>query len=269
MSHKVYNEILGKTIEIPDNPRIISLAPSITDSLYQVGAWEYVVGVSAYCNIPEKASEKPRVGTYMNVIYKRLDDLKPDIIFTTTGIQRKLSEELDSKGYHVYPVPLPTSVYGILENMYIIGGVVGKIIETNERLSYYIDKLSEIRGDIYSNVYYEVDLGEPITIGGVSYINSGLYHIGLRNIFLNELKTYFKPDFNRVRKLNPDIIIYEMHHGKKVDLDKLLNIFVDRGWEEIDAVRNRRIYILKPDSLAHYGPTFIDNLTKIRDEIIK
>jgi ABC-type Fe3+-hydroxamate transport system substrate-binding protein len=40
----------------------------------------------------------------MNVIYKRLDDLNPDIIFTTTGIQRKLSEELDSKGYRVYPV---------------------------------------------------------------------------------------------------------------------------------------------------------------------
>jgi len=269
MSHKVYNEILGKTIEIPDNPRIISLAPSITDSLYQVGAWEYVVGVSAYCNIPKEAAKKPRVGTYMNVIYKRIDELDPDIIFTTTGIQRRLSEELDSRGYPVYPIPLPISIYGILENMYIIGGVVGKISETNKRMEYYFNKLAEIRREVHLRVYYEVDLGEPITIGGISYINSGLYHVGLKNIFLKELKTYFTPNFNTVKDLNPDIIIYEMHHGKSTNMEKLLETFYDRGWGEINAIIERKIYILKPDSLAHYGPTFIDNLATLADKIFK
>lgn len=266
---KVFNEIIGKYIEIPNTPKIISLAPSITDTLDQLGVWENVIGVSLYCNIPPKASQKPRVGAYLKVRYSKIDELEPDIIFTTTGVQRKLSFEMLDKGYPVYPVPLPISLHGILENMAIIGGVLNKTQKALELMKIYIDILSQIKKGHLGTVYYEIDFGEPYTIGGISYINHSLDHIGLRNIFTRQEKTYFKPDLKEVYQKNPDLILYELHPGRKTDEDTLLKIFDNRGWSKMKAVKNNNIFILPPDSLAHYGPRHILNLQKISEKVIK
>lgn len=266
---KVFNEITGIYLDIKDKPRIISLAPAITDTLDKLGVWENIVGVSLYCNIPSKASKKPRVGAYLKVSYRRIDALKPDIIFLTTGIQRKLIFEMLEKNYPVYPVPLPISIYGILENMTIIGAVLGMMESSLNLMKKYLDILSKIKDDIWSSAYYEIDFGEPYTIGGISYINHALNHIGLKNIFSNIKKTYFIPDLNRVAEEDPEIIIYEVHPGKKMDVDKIRKIFIDRGWSNIKAVANDKIYILPPDSLAHYGPTLINNLENISIQVKK
>lgn len=265
----MFNEIIGKYLDIPDNPRIVSLAPSITDTLDQLGVWENVVGVSLYCNIPPKASEKPRLGAYLKVRYGKIDELKPDIIFMTTGIQRKLVFEMLDKGYPVYPVPLPISIYGILENMAVIGGVLNKTENVLKLMRFYIGVLSQIKRDYLGTVYYEIDFGEPYTVGAISYINHSLDHVGLKNIFSQEEKTYFQPDLEEVYQRKPDFIIYEVHPGKKVDEDSLLKILIGRGWSDMEAVRNKNILILSPDSLAHYGPSHILKLQEISKEVIK
>ncbi len=266
---KAFNEITGKYIDIPDNPRIISLAPSITDTLDQLDMWDNLVGVSLYCNIPSKASEKPRVGAYLKVRYSKIDELKPNIIFMTTGIQRKLVFEMLDKGYPVYPVPLPISMYGILENMAIIGGVLNRTQKALEHMKYYIHVLSKIERDFLGTVYYEIDFGEPYTVGAISYINHSLDHIGLKNIFSQEEKTYFQPNLEEVFRRDPDFILYEVHPGKKLDEESLIKIFIDRGWSKMKAVKNKHFLLLPPDSLAHYGPTHILNLEKISKVIVK
>jgi len=67
MSRRVYSEILNKYIEIPDKPRIVSLAPSITDSVAVLDRWDQLVGISIYCKVPKGLPEKPRVGSYLKV----------------------------------------------------------------------------------------------------------------------------------------------------------------------------------------------------------
>jgi len=261
---RVYNEILGKYIEVPENPSIVSLAPSITDILNEIGVWDNVVGVSIYCNIPEKAKEKPRVGAYLKVMYKRLDELEPDIIFTTTGAQRNTTLELADKGYKVYPVKLPLSLYGIIENVFEIAGVLDKVDKAISLSKEYIDILSNIKDSLSGRVYYEIDLGGPITAGKLSYIHDALEHIGLNNIYGEEYVTWTQPDFNYVQEKNPDIILYEKKPGAEASIDHLKKIFEERGWSDVEAVKRGRIYVLEPDSLAHYGPT----LYKILEDLV-
>ena len=269
---KVFNEVLGMHIEIPDNPRIVSLAPSITDILHEIGVWDNVVGVSIYCNIPEKAREKPRVGAYLKVMYNRLDELEPDIIFTTTGAQRNVTFELRDKGYNVYPVKLPISLYGIIENVFEIAGVLDKVDEAISLSKEYIDILDGIKDSLSGSVYYEIDLGGPITAGKLSYIHNSLEHIGLRNIYGDQYVTWVQPDFNYVVEKNPDIILYEMKPGSNITVDQLKKIFEERGWGDIEAFKNDRIFLLKPDSLAHYGPTHFkileDLVTRIEGTLL-
>ena len=265
---RLYSEVLNTYIEVPETPKVVSLAPSITDTLYRIGAWENVVGVSLYCNIPEEAGKKPRVGAYLNINYDKLDELKPDLILTTTGAQRNLTMELWDKGYTVYPIPLPTSIYGIIDNIVLTGYLVGRAAESLKVARKYLKLLNTVEYTVDENVYYEILFEEPYTIGQYSYITTSLHHIGLKNIFMDIEKSYFKPDFNEVLERNPGIIIYELKPNMKISYNELVELFEDRGWSDIDAVRNNQIYILEPDTLAHYGPTHIQNLIKLYNKII-
>ena len=100
---KVFSEVLGEFVEVPEGDvRVVSLAPSVTDTIFYIGAGDVLVGVSAFCRRPREAQSLPRVGGYLNVDYEALESLKPDVIFTTTGVQRRLSYELRERGFNVY-----------------------------------------------------------------------------------------------------------------------------------------------------------------------
>ncbi len=266
---RFFSDVLNDYVDIPDEPRIISLAPSNTDILYQIGAWRYVQGVSLYCEYPDEAKTKPRVGSYMNVIYTKLSQLNPNLILTTTGVQRKLALELKSKGFNVFPVPLPISIYGIFENIILVASVLNLVENAYKVVDMKIKTLNQVKGKFSATVYFEADLGEPTTVGSASYITSALYHIGLKNIFLDERRAYFKPEFNDVAKLNPEIIIYESGHGKKVIPGRVIEIFRERGWENVSALKNNQVYVLPANSLTHHGPLLIDNIMKLCKEIEK
>ncbi len=260
---RVFNEITGKSFEVPPEPRIVSLAPSITDILDQIGAWRWVVGVSIYCNIPPKAREKPRVGAYLKVMDRRLAELEPDIIFTTTGAQRETTLKLVEEGYNVYPVPLPISLYGILENMFTIANVLGLTENAIERGKELVETLSNIRDKVEGSVYYEIDLGGPITAGKISYIHTALRHIGLDNIYGDVEEPWIQPDPNFVKERDPEIILYEVKPGDQPDKEKVRKMFIERGLSDVSAVKNDRIYVLPADSLAHYGPTLYETLRRV------
>ncbi len=265
---RVFNEVIGEYLDVPSNPRIVSLAPSNTDIIYQLDLWDNLIGISYYCRIPDGMDNKPRIGSYLNVNYRKLDELSPDIIFTTTGIQRKLSIDLWERGYPVYPVQLPLSIYGILENIMVIAGVLNLTEKGYEKTWHYLEMLYKIpRVRKRLKVYYEIDLGGPITIGSLSYINSSIHIMGLENIFGEEPRSYFKPDMSVVAMKNPELIIYEKSGNNRMDIDKLLKLFKDRGWENVKAVKDKNILILPPDSLAHYGPSHIPTLWDIAAKI--
>ncbi len=266
---RLFNDLLGDYVDIPDQLKIVSLAPSNTDILYHIGAWKHVYGVSVFCNYPPEARSLPRVGSYTNVIYSKLYEINPNLILTTSGVQRKLTQELKSRGFNVCPTLLPTSFYGIFENITFLGTLLNLVENAYKVIDRCTRILGEIKNETFMTVYFEVNLGSPITIGSGTYISSALYHIGLKNIFIDTQKSYFEPSFPEVAKADPDIIIYEVGYNEKKDYEELVEIFRKRGWSRLKAVRNKRIYILPPDTLTHYGPLLFDNLKKLYEEIIE
>src|SRR5215470_294431 len=73
--------VLGATAAQADPPqRIISLAPSITEILFAVGAGERVVGVSTYCDYPPEATRIDRIGTFLQPNIERIIAKHPDLI---------------------------------------------------------------------------------------------------------------------------------------------------------------------------------------------
>ncbi len=263
---RYFSEILGKHVDLPDNPRrIVSLAPDITETLFRIGAGERVVGVSLYCRRPrEGVMGLPRVGAYLNVLWDRLEALNPDLVFTTTGAQRKTAEELLRRGIPTVSLPVPNSVFGILENIRRVG-LFSNRLEAAEGL------LLDLTGVLYGltgkgfgiRVYYEVDLGGPITAGGPSYITHALRLLGMENVWGFSRESYFKPDDDRTRALGFDLILYEPKPERKYTREEIVSHLRERFGDV-------KVLVLEPDSLAHYGPALVDEvLVALRSAVEK
>ena len=68
-----------------ENPpeRIVSLTPSVTETLFAVGVGARLVGVSDYCDFPPAAAALPRVGTFLQPVIEQVIHLQPDLVLTS------------------------------------------------------------------------------------------------------------------------------------------------------------------------------------------
>ncbi|MEN3047054.1 MAG: helical backbone metal receptor [Candidatus Hydrothermales bacterium] len=262
---EIFSEFLGRKIEIPDDPRrIVSLAPDITDTLFRLNAQDRLVGISFYCRRPfGKLKNFVRVGSYLNVLWEKLEELKPDLVLTTSGAQREVSYEILERGYKIFVLPVPQTIYGIFDNIKKLGIILNKDMESDklvEDLERVIRLLKESRFNM--RVYYEVYLGGKITIGASSYISDGLKILGLENIYNFKRESYFVPDDNETKRLGFDILLYEPH-SEKIDRDFLVKNLEERFGKV-------KILVLPYDFLSHYGPSFFDEIiVKLRDLILE
>lgn len=270
---KIYNEILQKQLILPERcERIISFSPAITEALFLMGLEEFVKGVSVYCVHPEKAREKVIVGSYDSFKEKVIDEINPDIIFTTTGYQLELIKNLKEK-FPIYPLRLPPSLAELIANCIEAGLAAGYYSEARQLEKILFDGLNNLRsGKQYKikRIYLEIDLGGPVSFGAFSYITDGINFVGGESIFQNESCEWLVPDDQKVSELNPDIIIYEpkmfsRDRDRNAIREKLINRF-----GEIDALKFDRLFITPGiyDFFAHHGPSFILKTLKWLKEIL-
>jgi len=267
---RLYSEVLGRPVEVPDSPeRIVSLSPALTEILYMLGLEERIAGVSIFCHKPPEAGRKPKVGSYFKVMYSKLEGLDPDLILVTTGAQLRIVGELVEKGYTVYPIPLPVSMSGVIDQVIQVGIVTGRLSEARDLAYRLMEKLLSLRGALSGvKLYYEVFLGGPETFGAHTYLADAMHIMGARTPFQDERTTWVSnPSPEAIVKFDPDVILYEGSPYDKITLEWVLRDFEGRGLGGLRALREGRILLLEPDTLAHYGPSLIDDLARIVDDV--
>ncbi len=266
MALELFSEVLGRKVQVPGSPeRIVSLAPAITETLFLLGLSDRVVAVSHFCNKPPEAREKPRIGSYFQVNYEKLEALQPDLVLVTTGAQRRLALELAEKGYPVYPIPLPVSVPGVIDMALQVGLVTGAIREARELTGKLTRRLAGIQPlSSPLRAYYEIDLGGPVSVGALSYIGDALDRLGLNHPFQNERQPWIiNPDPAVIAKYDPQVIIYEKAPYKPYKDERIIEELASRGLGDTEAMEKGNVIILPPDSLAHYGPSLIGVLEEL------
>lgn len=274
---RVFNPYVG-WVEVPSEVRrVVSINPSVTEVLFEIGVEDRVVGVSSWCHKPERARLKPKVASYTKVLIDKVRELSPDIVFTTTGVQKSLINELLENGFVVYPVPVPKSVFEILGMVVEVGGLLGKQDEALRLVNELVSEISEItrlrREGLVPRVYIEIDLGGPTIPAYFNHITSALSLAGFANVFANEtagylygmrVKDYEVFDLSRVVEEDPDLIVYESKSFNPSP-DEFTKIASSRGWLRLRAVREGRVLVLPADTLAHYGPSFLRDFKRVAE----
>src|SRR6185503_604861 len=133
----------------PGGPaRIVSLAPSITEMLFELGLGDRVVGVTRYCVFPPEARTKAQMGGYYDPNYEALKAAKPDLILTVPEHEdvRKELEKLNLRSLTVDH----TTIRGILESILKIGEAAGcpeRAAALHQRLDGRIRKIGSQHGN--------------------------------------------------------------------------------------------------------------------------
>ncbi len=271
-SVRVYSEVLGDYVIVPDEPkRIASLAPAITETLFMLGLGDRVVAVSLHCMKPREAMSRPKAGSYYKVNYSVLEEVQPDLVLTTTGAQLRVSRELREKGYVVFPLPLPNSIYGILDNIVKIGMITGTLRIARRLSLKLLEAIKSVAGRLEGvRIYYEIDLGGPVSGGAFTYITDAFEIAGAKTAFGEEKTTWvLNPSIDLIREFNPEVIIYEPSSSTSISREGVQRMMIERGLDRVDAVLSGRLLVLEPDTLAHYGPSFFSSLKKIVSTIEK
>lgn len=264
---KIYNPILDDYVKLPDRiDSIVSLDPATTEILFMIGSGNLVKATDAFSYRPPEAKSLPKIGSYTHVNFKMLEEISPDIIFTTTGAQKVLTKELIKRGYSVYPISVVNSVSSILNNIIIVGEVVGKKEESRRLYATLLNEIVKMKCDNCTPIkaYVEFDLGGNITPGFPTHVSDALYIVGFKNIFDNRDEAYFIPESEEILKGEPQVIIYEPKRLMENEKERFIKSLKERGLESLSI---RKIFLTRGDFLAHMGPSFITEAMKWLKEV--
>ncbi len=242
--------------------RIVSIAPSNTEILFALGLGDKIVGVTDYCDYPEEAKSKPKVGGFYNPSIETIVSLEPDIVFATTGIQTETAENLRDLNITVYQVNI-NSIEDILIEIQNIGDITGKTNEAEalvsglrNRINVVEEKTKALPENEKPKVYIEI--WTYWTSGKNTFAYDLIEKAGGKNAFdINQ--GWFLTNAENVINANPDVILLA-YTGWVVDPEEIKS---REGFEFINAVKNDKIFNINPDTIAREGPRIVDSLEEI------
>jgi iron complex transport system substrate-binding protein len=237
--------------------RIVSTSPSITESLFALGACDRVVGVSNYCHFPPEAMTRTRIGSYLRPNAEVIARLHPDLV-VIQRLPNNVSISLRQLGLAVTEIDtgdLSKNLDAIRE----IGRAAGVDAAAEKLVSGIQANLDAIRrahtAKPKRTVFFIVGrtpgrLEGIVAVGSGSYLNELIEVAGGKNV----LET--------VVRLNPDVIIDmgEMADTTNVTAERKKS--VERLWTSRPEIRGR-VYAVASDIFVVPGPRMVDAAREI------
>jgi iron complex transport system substrate-binding protein len=252
--------------------KIISLAPSNTEILYALGLEERLVGVTEYCDYPEAAKEKPKIGGFSTVDIERVVEIQPDLILAANIHEAEVTPQLERLGLTVLAIDSKT-VEEVLESIKLVGRATGKeeaaaqlTAEMEKRIKAVTDKTALLPETQRPRVFYILWHDPLMTAGRETRIHELIEKAGGINIARDLAGEYPKPSLEAVIMANPQVIIAGSGHGTGQDVPVQFALTEPR-LTEVEARQKGRIYEIDSDLTSRPGPRIVDGLEKLAEFI--
>jgi iron complex transport system substrate-binding protein len=237
--------------------RIVSLAPSVTEVLFEAGLGSRVAGVTSYCRFPREALALPKVGGYLTPNYEALMALRPDLVVTLPE-QADLEPRLTALGIPILRVD-HRSLEGIVRSIEQVGQRCGAEAAANRAAGTLRQALAEARRMVAGpRLRVLIGFGRDEDFRRMTAAAPGTVYddlitqAGGMNVLAARAVAYPTLSAEGVMRLDPDVIIEFSPGG--IDRDALR-----RQWNRLDsvrAVRNGRVHVFTGEFLSVPGPRF-------------
>lgn len=252
---------MGRVVQVPQPVRrVVSTAASNTEILFAVGACNLVVGVDNYSDYPEDVRNITKIGDFVSLNVELIYSLKPDVVFAYYG-QRVGIERLSELGIPVVTIR-PQSVEDVMKEIMIIGTICGKrenasvlVNQCRQRIDAVVNLTKSLAENERPKVYYECWNSPYISAGPGSFIDDLIRMAGGTNIAANTSKDYPVLTEELILYANPEIII-----TSSMNVDTPEKIMQRQNWQNIDAIRERKVYSVDDNIISRPGPRIVEGL---------
>jgi len=233
--------------------RIVSLSPASTEILFAVGAENQIVAVSDFSDYPPQAQNLPKVGGFdgKTLSLEKILSFNPDFVYLTNVMHNHLIPHFESLNIDYY-LSDANSFEQVKNEILQIAKITGHT-STGENLVKEIDSaINKINSQNQllqkPTVYWEVWNSPFMSVGNSSFINDLINTAGGINIFQEIAQAYPTISEETIVAKNPQIIIIPQNSGITVE-----SVKNRKGWSQIDAVKNDKIFIVDDNLLTRSG----------------
>lgn len=262
-SHSITDET-GRKIDVPDRPkRLVSLAPSVTETLYALGLGGKIVGDTDYCDYPPEAAQKPHVGAVLDPSVEKIVALKPDLVIgSAEANRRETAEQLAKLGIPLYGLSdhAMTDVLRSIRDLGALLGCPGQAGVLATALEQRIETVERRVAAAPKPRVLFVTWYEPlITVGRQNFIADVIRRAGGASIADDLSGEWPRLSLEAVLDRNPDVILVPQSQSFSPTLDKFRQL---PGWRSLAAVKGGRVYRV-PDTIIHPSPRLVDALEAV------
>jgi cobalamin transport system substrate-binding protein len=262
----VMTDMLGRSVSVPDGPlRLVSLAPSLTESVFALGRGDWLVGVTDFCDYPPEARLKPKVGGSVTHDLERIIQLRPSLVLITQdGNPLQTVARLTQLGLPVFAVT-PDSFGGILKSILSLGRALKAEAAAAKLVQQIQDRASWVRRTVQGRprprTLYLVWSDPLVAAGPGTFVGDLLEMAGGENIVRERSVGYPHLGWEEVVERAPEVIVVTEHRepDRSATGVEVLRSNWSR-WQSIPAVRSGRILELPGDTILRPGPRVVEGL---------
>ena len=258
----------GRTVRVPQPVRrIVSLSPSLTETIYALGLQDRLVGDTDYCDFPPDAQKKPKVGGALNPSLEQIVALRPDLVLVTKLNRLETVHALEDLGIPSYATD-PHTVQEIVtstERLAVVLGAPEAGASVAADLELHLSELQQhLSGSVPRSVLFIVWPDPLISVGKRTFIADALRLAGATSI-VDSSQDWPQMSLEEVVHLQPDFLVFAESHSDVAQND--FDVLSARpGWRGLDAVRNRRFAVIS-DAVNRPAPRIVSAIEDLARQL--
>jgi len=246
------------------NQRIVSLAPSLTKSIYYMGAADQIVGCTSFCNIA-KNDKKEIVGSAVTINIEKVITLKPDLVVASAITNPETLDLIRRAGIETKVFITPANFEILCAQFQELGNLIGrsqKAASIINRTKIEVEKIKKsYKNKISQQIFFQLGARPIFTVLDNTFMSDYITFSGGENISSGLSKGTINREF--VLMKNPDVIII-VNMGIVAEEEKKI-------WESyphLNAVKNNKVFIIESDMASTPNPPdFLDTMKAIQKEL--
>lgn len=241
--------------------RIVCLTPSITETIYSLGAGDRVVGVTDACDYPDEVNSKPHICSWFDPDTDLLIKLNPDLVVGLKTAHERLIPFFINQGIDC-ELFSPITIQDVLADILRLGDLLNVARAAQSLVNSLLNRLEKLDGLVrlitpnhYLTVSRVLDIDEDdlILAGPQSFQYDVITRAGGKNITSSTDAAYPKVTFQQFQKWDAEVIF--ICGSDRSYLSKLKE---DQRWESLRAVRNNKLYQFDCGLTCRTSPRIVD-----------